>query len=77
MSQQQGRRVLPHNLDAEASVLGGVLLRNEILTQLDTIEVEDFYSHHRPAHGLHPRGRHDRGHAPRRPDHHRGSSRHG
>ncbi len=36
--------MLPHNLDAEASVLGGVLLRNEILTQLDTIEVEDFYS---------------------------------
>jgi replicative DNA helicase len=39
------RRVLPHNLDAEAGVLGGVLLRNEVLTQLDTIEVEDFYDH--------------------------------
>ena len=37
------RRVLPHNLDAEASILGGVLLRNEVLTQLDTLEVEDFY----------------------------------
>jgi replicative DNA helicase len=38
-----GKRVLPHNLDAEASVLGGVLLRNEILSTLDTIEVDDFY----------------------------------
>jgi replicative DNA helicase len=37
------RRVLPHNLDAEASILGGVLLRNEVLTQLDTLEVDDFY----------------------------------
>lgn len=39
------RRVLPHNLDAEASVLGGVLLRNEVLSQLDTLEVDDFYDH--------------------------------
>jgi replicative DNA helicase len=39
------RRVLPHNIDAEASVLGGVILRNEVLTSLDTIEVEDFYDH--------------------------------
>jgi len=37
-------RVLPHNLDAEASVLGGIFLRNEILAQIDTLEVEDFYS---------------------------------
>jgi replicative DNA helicase len=37
-------RVLPHNLDAEASVLGGVLLRNDVLTQIDTLEVDDFYS---------------------------------
>ncbi|MBK9037277.1 MAG: replicative DNA helicase [Myxococcales bacterium] len=37
-------RVLPHNLDAEASVLGGVFLRNEVLSQLDTLEVEHFYS---------------------------------
>ena len=28
------RRVLPHNLDAEASILGGVLLRNDVLSQL-------------------------------------------
>src|SRR5499427_942777 len=39
------RRVLPHNLDAEASILGGILLRNEVLTTLDTLEVEDFYDH--------------------------------
>jgi len=39
------RRVLPHNLDAEASVLGGVILRNEVLSQLDTLEVDDFYDH--------------------------------
>src|SRR5882724_12535295 len=37
------RRVLPHNVDAEASILGGIILRNEVLTHLDTIEVEDFY----------------------------------
>jgi replicative DNA helicase len=37
------RRVLPHNLDAEASILGGILLRNEILVHLDTLEVDDFY----------------------------------
>jgi replicative DNA helicase len=37
------KRVLPHNLDAEASVLGGILLRNEVLTQLDALEVDDFY----------------------------------
>ncbi|RMH45272.1 MAG: replicative DNA helicase [Deltaproteobacteria bacterium] len=37
------RRVLPHNLDAEKSVLGGILLRNDALTQLATLEEEDFY----------------------------------
>jgi replicative DNA helicase len=37
------KRVLPHNLDAEASILGGILLRNEVLTQLDTLDDEDFY----------------------------------
>ena len=37
------RRVLPHNVEAEASILGGIILRNDVLTQLDTIEVEDFY----------------------------------
>jgi replicative DNA helicase len=37
------RRVLPHNADVEASILGGVILRNEVLLQLDTLEIEDFY----------------------------------
>ncbi len=37
------RRVLPHNLDAEASILGGVLLRNEVLINLESVEVDDFY----------------------------------
>src|SRR5882757_3457299 len=45
MVRDTARRVLPHNLDAEASILGGILLRNEVLTQLDTLEVEDFYDH--------------------------------
>jgi replicative DNA helicase len=39
-----GRR-LPHNVDAEASILGGIILRNEVLSDLDTIEVADFYDH--------------------------------
>jgi replicative DNA helicase len=39
------RRVLPHSIDAEASILGGILLRNELLAQLDTLEVDDFYDH--------------------------------
>ncbi len=39
------RRVLPHNLDAEASVLGGVILRNDVLSQIDTLEPDDFYDH--------------------------------
>src|SRR5579863_4191771 len=37
------RRVLPHNIDAEASILGGILLRNDVLLQLETLEVDDFY----------------------------------
>ena len=36
-------RVLPHNLDAEQSVLGGILLRNDVLSMLDKLEVDDFY----------------------------------
>src|SRR5689334_23859366 len=39
------RRVLPHNLDAEASILGGIILRNEVLLQLETLETADFYDH--------------------------------
>jgi replicative DNA helicase len=37
------RRVLPHSVDAEASILGGVILRNEVLLHLETLEVDDFY----------------------------------
>ena len=36
-------RVLPHQSDAEASILGGVILRNEVLIHLETLEVDDFY----------------------------------
>jgi replicative DNA helicase len=36
-------RVLPHSVDAEASVLGGVLLRNEVLSGLDQLTPDDFY----------------------------------
>lgn len=36
-------RVLPHSADSEASVLGGILLRNEVLSLLDDLEVENFY----------------------------------
>ncbi len=36
-------RTLPHSLDAEASILGGILLRNEVLTLLDNLEADDFY----------------------------------
>ncbi len=39
------RRVLPHNLDAEASVLGGVILRNDVLLHLEQLEIDDFYDH--------------------------------
>jgi replicative DNA helicase len=37
------RRVLPHNLDAEASILGGVILRNDVLLHLESLETDDFY----------------------------------
>ena len=39
------KRVLPHNVDAEASVLGGLILRSELLAQLDTLEPGAFYDH--------------------------------
>ncbi len=37
------RRVPPHNVDAEASVLGGVILRNDALNSIETLAAEDFY----------------------------------
>ena len=39
------RRVLPHNLDAEGSILGGVILRNDVLLNLEQLEIDDFYDH--------------------------------
>jgi replicative DNA helicase len=37
------RRIQPHSIEAEASILGGILLRNEVLVHLENLEVEDFY----------------------------------
>lgn len=36
---------LPRNLDAEMSILGGILLKNEVLERIDTLEVDDFFDH--------------------------------
>jgi replicative DNA helicase len=36
-------RTLPNHPEAEASVLGGIFLRSELIAQLDTLEVDDFY----------------------------------
>jgi replicative DNA helicase len=43
------RRVPPHNADAEASVLGGVLLKNEALNLIEQLAPDDFYD---PKHRL-------------------------
>lgn len=37
------QRVLPHDLDLEASILGGVVLQNEVIGELDNLETSDFY----------------------------------
>jgi replicative DNA helicase len=37
------RSRLPQALDAEASILGGILIRNQVLDRLDTLEVGHFY----------------------------------
>jgi replicative DNA helicase len=36
-------RQLPHHLESEASILGGIILRNDALALLDSLEVEHFY----------------------------------
>lgn len=36
-------RVLPHNADCEASILGGVILRNTVLAEIGTLALDDFY----------------------------------
>ena len=43
MPPTSSNRVLPHSLEAEASVLGGILLRNEVLNQLDFLQEDHFY----------------------------------
>lgn len=37
------RKRLPHNAAAEASILGGIILRNEVLDELPTLETEAFF----------------------------------
>lgn len=37
--------VFDYNLAAEASILGGVILRNEVLRALEDLEVDDFFDH--------------------------------
>lgn len=37
------RRVLPHSLDAETGVLGGLMMRHHLLAQLSELEPDDFY----------------------------------
>lgn len=39
-------RTLPHDLSCEASILGGILIRNESLADLEDLEIDDF--HHWP-----------------------------
>jgi len=36
-------KTLPHNHDAEQSILGGVLIKPELVDRLDALEVDDFY----------------------------------
>jgi replicative DNA helicase len=36
------QRKLPQNDDVEASILGGILVRSDLLVQLDTLEIDDF-----------------------------------
>lgn len=37
------RGVMPHSLECEASILGGIIIRNEVLALLPTLEIDDFY----------------------------------
>ncbi len=39
------RRTLPHDHDAEASVLGGIFIENTALSLVDNLELEAFYDH--------------------------------
>jgi replicative DNA helicase len=42
---RRDKRTLPHNLELERSILGGVILRPSTLEHLDALEVDDFYDH--------------------------------
>ena len=42
---RNGAGTLPHSPTAEAGILGGILLRPDVLSRLDTLEVDDFYDH--------------------------------
>lgn len=42
-SRDRNDRELPRHIEAEASILGGVILKNEALAYLEHLEVEDFY----------------------------------
>src|ERR1043166_5905220 len=37
------KRTLPHSIESEASLLGGIILRNDALSTLADLETEDFY----------------------------------
>jgi len=39
----EATRHLPHNIEAESSILGGIILRNEVLAQLGSVFVDQFY----------------------------------
>lgn len=39
------RRVLPHDVTCEASILGGIFLRADVLATLPELEVDDFWDH--------------------------------
>ncbi len=45
MTKNPDRRVLRNSPDAEASILGGIILRNELLAALGELEIDDFYDH--------------------------------
>lgn len=40
---RRDRRTMPYNLDAEASIIGGVIIDNESLLDLAAVEIDDFY----------------------------------
>lgn len=40
-----GAGTLPHSPTAEAGILGGILLRPDVLSRIDTLEIDDFYDH--------------------------------